>query len=240
MSYRSQEDAVTKFSDALSGADFTDKAEAGKSYEHMQDATVDILTKFKNAAGTNHMSKHDTTHAKAYCPGVLPGYQRILFMLPDNITDNPAATSDGMDAMTDKFNAVDLKVVDGDPELKKTIKETIQFEAMSPSDIEELANVMKKGVDEIVQYRSSKQYLKNEAAVRRLKDTLEKTDTRRVNTSDEDADKYSRAAGKATVAMARATMRMLNVPTRMITFYDTYVNFCIGLGRKSMSAYETR
>jgi hypothetical protein len=237
---RSQEDAVTKFSDALSGADFTDKAEAGKSYEHMQDATVDILTKFKNAAGTNHMSKHDTTHAKAYCPGVLPGYQRILFMLPDNITDNPAATSDGMDAMTDKFNAVDLKVVDGDPELKKTIKETIQFEAMSPSDIEELANVMKKGVDEIVQYRSSKQYLKNEAAVRRLKDTLEKTDTRRVNTSDEDADKYSRAAGKATVAMARATMRMLNVPTRMITFYDTYVNFCIGLGRKSMSAYETR
>ena len=231
---------ITKFSDALSGADFTDKAEAGKSYEHMQDATVDILTKFKNAAGTNHMSKHDTTHAKAYCPGVLPGYQRILFMLPDNITDNPAATSDGMDAMTDKFNAVDLKVVDGDPELKKTIKETIQFEAMSPSDIEELANVMKKGVDEIVQYRSSKQYLKNEAAVRRLKDTLEKTDTRRVNTSDEDADKYSRAAGKATVAMARATMRMLNVPTRMITFYDTYVNFCIGLGRKSMSAYETR
>ena len=133
---RSQEDAVTKFSDALSGADFTDKTEAGKSYEHMQDATVDILTKFKNAAGTNHMSKHDTTHAKAYCPGVLPGYQRILFMLPDNITDNPAATSDGMDAMTDKFNAVDLNVVDGDPELKKTIKETIQFEAMSPRDIE--------------------------------------------------------------------------------------------------------
>ena len=107
-------------------------------------------------------------------------------------------------------------------------------------DIEELANELKKGVDDIIQYRGSKQYLKNEAAVRRLKETLEKTDTRRVNTSDDDATKYTRAAGKAAVAMARATMRMLNVPTKMVTFYDSYVNFCIGIGRKSMSVYETR
>ena len=111
---------------------------------------------------------------------------------------------------------------------------------MSPSDIEELANELKKGVDDIIQYRGSKQYLKNEAAVRRLKETLEKTDTRRVNTSDDDASKYTRAAGKAAVAMARATMRMLSVPTKMVTFYDSYANFCIGIGRKSMAAYESR
>ena len=237
---RSQEDAVTKFSDALSGADFGNHADAVKSYDDLHAATSGILKKFKDKAGTNRMSAHDTTHAQAFSVAVLPGYQRVLFMLPESIDTKPQATDGAMDAMTDKFNAVDMKVVDGDPELKKTIKETIQFEAMSPSDIEELANELKKGVDDIIQYRSSKQYLKNEASVRRLKETLEKTDTRRVNTSDDDASKYTRAAGKATMAMARATMRLLSVPTKMVTFYDSYANFCIGIARKSMSAYETR
>ena len=239
---RAQEDSIIKFTEALSGANFGDHADAEKSYNDLHDATAEILTKFKTKAGTNHMVKHDTTHGKAFSVAALPGYQRVLFMLPESFSmdSKPTADAGKMEKMYDKFNAVDMKIVDGDPELKKTIKETIQFEAMSPSDIEELANEMKKGVDDIIQYRSSKQYLKNEASVRRLKETLEKTDTRRTNTSDEDADKYSRAAGKAAVAMARATMRMLNVPTRMVTFFDSYVNFCIGIGRKSMSAYETR
>jgi hypothetical protein len=86
----------------------------------------------------------------------------------------------------------------------------------------------------------SKQYLKNEAAIRRLKESTEKVDQRRSNTSTEDVDKSGRDVAKATVAIARAAMRMLGAPTRVITFFDTYTNFCIGLGRKSLAAYETR
>lgn len=135
---------------------------------------------------------------------------------------------------------MDIKCVDGDPKLKQTLKPDVQFETMDQGEIEQLGNELKKGIEEIITYRGSKQYLKNEAAIRRLKESTEKVDQRRSNTSTEDVDKSGRDVAKATVAIARAAMRMLSAPTRVITFFDTYANFCIGLGRKSLAAYETR
>ena len=65
-------------------------------------------------------------------------------------------------------------------------------------------------------------------------------DSRRVNTDNDEVTRIGREAGKAVVAAARLSMRMLNAPTRVITFFDTYTNFCITLGRRCISAYESR
>ena len=111
---------------------------------------------------------------------------------------------------------------------------------MSAGQVEELANELKKGLEEIIAYRSSKQFLKNEASVRRLKDSVEKMSSRSTNAPDDDNTRHSRTVNKATVAMARAAMRLLGIPTRGITFYDTYTNFCITLARKCIATYETR
>ena len=148
--------------------------------------------------------------------------------------------ANGLSELTDKFNAYDIKVVDGDPDLKKTLKESVSFTTMSANDIEQLANELKKGLEEIITYRGSKQYLKSEAAMRKLKESVNKMDSRRVNTDNDEVSRIGREAGKAAVAAARLSMRLLNAPTRVITFFDTYTNFCITLGRRCISAYEAR
>ena len=240
---RNQEEGITDFIDAVNGADFGDETAAGATFVAVAKATKSYLTLFVDKAGKTHMADHDTAYAKAYSNAVLPGYQRVLFMVPDGletkISDGETAT-EAMEEMADKFSGVDCKIVDGDPKLKKTIKETIQFETMSAGQVEELANELKKGLEEIIAYRSSKQFLKNEASVRRLKDSVEKMSSRSTNAPDDDNTKLSRAVNKATVAMARAAMRMLGIPTRSVTFFDTYTNFCITLARKCIATYETR
>ena len=117
------------------------------------------------------MAKHDTAYAKAYSVSVLPGYQRVLVMIGEKKTAGREPNQvNGLSELTDKFNAYDIKVVDGDPELKKTLKETVSFTTMSANDIEQLANELKKGLEEIITYRGSKQYLKSESAIRKLKE----------------------------------------------------------------------
>ena len=240
---RNQEEGITDFIDAVNGADFSDERAAGDTFLAVKKASKSYISMFVDKAGNTHMTDHDTAYTKAYSTAVLPGYQRVLFMVPDNITtkvSSPASAAEAMEEMADKFSGLDCKIVDGDPKLKKTIKETIQFETMSAGQVEELANELKKGLEEIIAYRGSKQYLKNEASVRRLKDSVEKMSSRSTNAPDDDNTKLSRAVNKATVAMARAAMRLLGIPTRSITFYDTYTNFCITLARKCLATYETR
>ena len=221
----------------------SDERAAGATFDAVEKASESYFNMFVVKAGNTHMADHDTAYAKAYSTTVLPGYQRVLFMVPNNLTtkvSNAASAAEAMEEMADKFSGLDCKIVDGDPKLKKTIKETIQFETMSAGQVEELANELKKGLEEIIAYRGSKQYLKNEASVRRLKDSVEKMSSRSTNAPDDDNTKLSRAVNKATVAMARAAMRMLGIPTRSITFFDTYTNFCITLARKCIATYETR
>ena len=201
------------------------------------------------------MSKHDTAFAEAFSLGVLPGYLRIIAMMPKSSSAASSSTSvaassdnaklnfdiDSIDKSTDEFNSIDVKLVDGDPELKKTLKPSLQFETMASSDIEELCSALRKGVEEIVAYRSSRQYLQSETAIRRLKEQIEKTDNRAKSAGEnDDSSRASRALAKCAIAGARANMCMLNVPTRLITHYDTIVNFCIGLGRISLATYESR
>jgi hypothetical protein len=187
----------------------------------------------------NRISKAPTSRQKSRVgyPGDILGSKVIRFENKDNGAETAIEAIEGM---SDKLSGLDCKIVDGDPKLKKTIKETVQFETMSAGQVEELANELKKGLEEIIAYRSSKQFLKNEASVRRLKDSVEKMSSRSTNAPDDDNTKHSRAVNKATVAMARAAMRLLGIPTRGITFYDTYTNFCITLARKCIATYETR
>ena len=241
---RNQEDSIQKFIDAVNSADFSDENSSDRTYDELDDATDGFMTTFTSMAGKTHLADHDTAYAKAYSTSVLPGYQRVLFMVPKDFKASTTATAaksvEAMEEIADKYSGVDCKVVDGDPKLKKTIKESVQFETMSSSQIEELGNELKKGIDEIITYRSSKQYLKNEASIRKLKEASEKMENRRSNAPDDDNTKRSRAVNKATVSMARAAMRLLGVPTRTVTFYDTYTNFCIGLARRCLATYETR
>jgi hypothetical protein len=225
---RDQEEGITDFIDAVNGADFSDERAAGATFDAVEKASESYFNQFVAKAGNTHMADHDTAYAKAYSTAVLPGYQRVLFMVPSELKTkiNGAETAiEAIEGMTDKLSGLDCKIVDGDPKLKKTIKETVQFETMSAGQVEELANELKKGLEEIIAYRSSKQFLKNEASVRRLKDSVEKMSSRSTNAPDDDNTKHSRAVNKATVAMARAAMRLLGIPTRSITFYDTYTNF---------------
>lgn len=240
---RDQEEGITDFIDAVNGADFSDERAAGATFDAVEKASESYFNQFVAKAGNTHMADHDTAYAKAYSTAVLPGYQRVLFMVPSELKTriNGAETAiEAIEGMADKLSGLDCKIVDGDPKLKKTIKETVQFETMSAGQVEELANELKKGLEEIIAYRSSKQFLKNEASVRRLKDSVEKMSSRSTNAPDDDNTKHSRAVNKATVAMARAAMRLLGIPTRSITFYDTYTNFCITLARKCIATYETR
>ena len=242
---RDQEEGITDFIDAVNGADFSDERAAGATFDAVEKASGSYFDQFvaKAKVGNTHMADHDTAYAEAYSTAVLPGYQRVLFMVPSELKTkiNGAETAiEAIEGLTDKLSGLDCKIVDGDPKLKKTIKETVQFETMSAGQVEELANELKKGLEEIIAYRSSKQFLKNEASVRRLKDSVEKMSSRSTNAPDDDNTKHSRAVNKATVAMARAAMRLLGIPTRSITFYDTYTNFCITLARKCIATYETR
>ena len=239
---RSSEESNNDFADLLNGADFSDDSSIQKFLDAMKAGTKIVTDKMEEEAKKGHaMAKHDTAYAKAYSVGVMPGYQRRLMMIGEKKTAGREPNqANGLSELTDKFNAYDIKVVDGDPELKKTLKETVSFTTMSANDIEQLANELKKGLEEIITYRGSKQYLKSESAIRKLKESVNKMDGRRVNTDNDEVTRIGREAGKAVVAAARLSMRLLNAPTRVITFFDTYTNFCITLGRRCISAYEAR
>ena len=237
-SQRKLEEEITDFVDILNGADFSSNDSAEKSFTEVSDDVEKLFETFEALAKKgSRMTEHDTAYGEAYSIKSLPGYQRLLLVIADK-----SKTTGGKDvsSITDGVGAMDIKCVDGDPKLKQTLKPDVQFETMGQNEIEQLGTELKKGIEEIITYRGSKQYLKNEAAIRRLKESTEKVDQRRSNTSTEDVDKHGRDVAKATVAIARAAMRMLSAPTRVITFFDTYTNFCIGLGRKSLAAYETR
>lgn len=239
---RDMEEGVNNFIDDMNGADFSDEGATKEFFTTVKKGSEDLFKKIDSTAtkGT-HMSEHDSAYAKAFSIDVLPGYQRLLLMVPVAAkVDDKGNTAEIMAAVADSYSGYDMKVVDGDPALKQTIKPSVQFETMSAGEIEQLANELKKGLEEIIAYKNSKQYLKNEAAIRRLKDTVEKVDSRRANTNSEDTTTASRAGAKAAVAIARAAMRMLNAPTRAVTFFDTYTNFCITLARKCIATYETR
>jgi hypothetical protein len=239
---RSGEESNNDFADLLNSADFSDDSSIQQFLDAMKAGTKIVTDNMEEKAKKGHaMAKHDTAYAKAYSVSVLPGYQRVLVMIGEKKTAGREPNqANGLSELTDKFNAYDIKVVDGDPELKKTLKETVSFTTMSANDIEQLANELKKGLEEIITYRGSKQYLKSESAIRKLKESVDKMDGRRVNTDNDEVSRIGREAGKAAVAAARLSMRMLNAPTRVITFFDTYTNFCITLGRRCISAYETR
>lgn len=239
---RNMEEGVNDLIDVLNSANFSDEDAAKKTAKEVNDAVDKHFSKIEDGIKANgkRMSDHDTAYAEAWSMKELPGYQRVLAIYPNPDLLKSLDGVEGVNKLADAANSIDFKVVDGDPKLKQTIKPSIQFETMSAGDIEQLGNELKKGLEEIIAYRNSKQYLKNESAIKRLKDTVAKLDTRRSNDNGDDTTNVSRAIGKLAVAQARAAMRVLNAPTRNITFFDTYTNFCITLARKCIATYETR
>ena len=238
---RAGEENNNELADLFSGADFSDDAGIQEFLSGMKAGAKSLTDMLEEECKKGHaMTKHDTAYAKAYSVEVLPGYQRILVLAGTKEGGRQPDQAAGLDSMADRFNAYDVKIVDGDPELKKTIKPSVSFTTMGAGEIEQLANELKKGLEEIISYRNSKQYLRTEASVRKLKEAVEKLDTRKNNTNNDDVTSVGRQAAKAAVAAARMVMRILATPTRTITFYDTYTNFCITLARKCIATYETR
>ena len=238
---RSLYDDLTDYADLLNGADFSDDAEIEKFLKASQDDSREGMKNFTSTARKGHaMPKHDTAYAKAYSVDTLPGYQRILYMVGQGAKTDPKDINAGLESAISKYNGYDVKIVDGDPDLKKTLKPDVQFKTMDGNEIEQLATELKKGLEEIIAYRSSKQYLKSEEAIKKAKEAAEKVESRKNNTDSEDVSKGGRLGAKAAVALARLNMRALAAPTRLVTYFDTYTNFCITLARKCIATYETR
>jgi hypothetical protein len=225
-------DRMGEFIQALNSADFSDTTSAAASVATLLTESIGG----KPVSGTDITAKKykDRDGVKVYEVMILPGYTRVIF------TTFEGAKSGSMDEMSSHYSIAGYEFVNGDPESKKEVKPSLSFEVMTQGQIEDVCDAMKKGVDEIVTWRSGKSWLKSEENIRKMKQAVEKMKSKGTKAGDsDDASRQSREATKAAIEIANYNVRMTAFPTKMIERYKAFVDTCLGICNKSIGEYES-
>ena len=235
---RETEEKVNEFAQNLGGLDFSTPEDAKKVADELDFKGVTQL-KIGGKAWQDYASipsgkYKDRDGVVVRELALLPGYQRAIvfgYMVNDL----------GSRTMAEALSNFGVEFVNGDPDSKKEIKQSISFETMTQSQIEDVCDALKKPLEEIIAYRSGRSYLKGEASMKRLRDGVEKLKSRATRAGEgDDATRETRDAGKAAVEMANIMIKLTSLPMKIIERFKSYAETCLTLCGKSISAYTAQ
>ena len=241
---KSGSEDIARFTSVVSNLNLSNDDAIKKSYNAI---TSDTETSFKvlvdSAANLPVAVGYNANHATAYTANVLPGYERLIILIGEmkvsaEQSDKVLEMAELINVLADKYNGFDCKIVDGDPTGKTAPKEEVRFDAMAASGIIEQINIIKKNIEEIIRYRSSGVFRKNEISFKALENATTKINATYVTGTNTATSAYSKALIKTTVAKAKAVARLFHAPAKLLTLYSTFINFYIDLCNKSLEAYN--